>query len=192
MSYYPSLNIRRSSPPLTLAVPLSRSTPGIGGSSAPGRQCRIARLCSAPAQVWLCLRGASPRRARCNQSLVPGPVMMCGTLANAIVEAWPGNVPGRKERRVSLKQSSLVTEQVKTGGDPVNDVGGRIKTADEVRLAEACRGPRTWPGTRAVTRRLERQFYGFKISSLSAAKPQNKRNLTLLYDRSALKLEHAQ
>jgi hypothetical protein len=52
---------------------------------------------SAPAQVWLFLRGASPRRARCNQSLVPSLAAMYGSkttreewygaLANAIVEA---------------------------------------------------------------------------------------------------------
>jgi len=57
-----------------------------------------------------------------------------GALANAIVEAWTGNVPGRKGGRVSLKQSSLVTE-LKAGGDPVNVVGSRDKTADKVRLS---------------------------------------------------------
>ena len=70
-----------------------------------------------------------------------------GALANAIVEAWTGNVPGRKGGRVSLKQSSLVTE-LKAGGDPVNVVGSRDKTADKVRLSRACRGPRAWHGTR--------------------------------------------
>ena len=115
-------------------------------------------IVSAPAQVWLFLRGASPRRARFNQSLVPSPAMMYGSkttreewygaLANAIVEAWTGNVPGRKGGRVSLKQSSLVTEQSKAGGDPVNDGGSRNRTADKVRLSKACRGPRAWHGTR--------------------------------------------
>ena len=70
-----------------------------------------------------------------------------GALANGIVEAWTGNVPGRKGGRVSLKQSSLVTE-LKAGGDPVNVVGSRDKTADKVRLSRACRGPRAWHGTR--------------------------------------------
>ena len=70
-----------------------------------------------------------------------------GALANAIVEAWTGNVPGRKGGRVSLKQSSLVTE-LNAGGDPVNDGGSRNKTAVKVRLSRACRGPRAWHGTR--------------------------------------------
>jgi len=71
-----------------------------------------------------------------------------GALANAIVEAWTGNVPGRKGDRVSLKQSSLVTEQSKAGGDPVNDGGSQNRTAVKVRLSKACRGPRAWHGTR--------------------------------------------
>ena len=71
-----------------------------------------------------------------------------GALANAIVEAWTGNVPGRKGDRVSLKQSSLVTEQSKAGGDPVNDGGSQNRTAVKVRLSKACRGPRAWQGTR--------------------------------------------
>ena len=52
-----------------------------------------------------------------------------GALANAIVEAWTGNVPGRKGGRVSLKQFSPVTKKMKAGGDPVIDVGSRNKTA---------------------------------------------------------------
>jgi hypothetical protein len=71
-----------------------------------------------------------------------------GALANAIVEAWTGNVPGRKGGRVSLKQSSLVTKQLKADGDPVNVVGSRNKTAAKVRLSKICRGPRAWHGTR--------------------------------------------
>jgi hypothetical protein len=73
-----------------------------------------------------------------------------GALANAIAEAWTGNVPGRKGGRVSLKQSSLVTK-LNAGGDPVNDEGSRDKTAAKVRLSRACRGPRAWHGTREET-----------------------------------------
>ena len=123
-------------------------------------------IVSAHARVWLFLRGASPRRVRCNRSLVPSPAMMYGSkttreewygaLANAIVEAWTGNVPGRKGGRVSLKQSSLVTEQSKAGGDPVNDGGSRNKPAVKVRLSRACRRPRAWHGTREdVTGRIK-------------------------------------
>lgn len=70
-----------------------------------------------------------------------------GALANAIVEAWTGNAPGRKGDRVFLKQSSLVTK-LKAGGDPVNDVGSQYKTAAKVRLSKTCRGPRAWHGAR--------------------------------------------
>ena len=71
-----------------------------------------------------------------------------GALTNTMSEAWTGNAPGRKEGRIFLKQFSLVTKQMKAGGDPVNDEGSQHQAAARVRRPKACRGPRAWHGAR--------------------------------------------